>query len=239
MICDPLTVKSEAPPHSTDHGSRITEHASHRVWDLPTRLFHWSLLVCVVGAFTSAKIGGNAMVWHMRFGYTVLALVLFRILWGLAGDRHARFASFVRGPRAVWAYLRGAAPHGAGHNPAGGWSVLALLFVLLTQASTGLFASDDIATEGPLAKLVSGAWVSWATRIHHWNETVIIALVTLHVLAIVTYAVFKRDNLVRPMIVGDRPVPVAPPARDDATIRIRAAILAGTSAALVGYVVTL
>ncbi len=239
MICDPLTVKSHAPPHSTDHGLRITEHASHRVWDLPTRLFHWSLLVCVVGAFTSAKIGGNAMAWHMRFGYAALALVVFRILWGLAGDRHARFASFVRGPRAVWAYLRGAAPHGAGHNPAGGWSVLALLLVLLTQASTGLFASDDIATEGPLAKLVSDTWVSWATRIHHWNETVIIALVTLHVLAIAAYAVFKRDNLVRPMIVGDRPAPVAPPARDDAAIRIRAAILAGTSAALVGYVVTL
>jgi cytochrome b len=179
------------------------------------------------------------MVWHMRFGYAALALVLFRILWGLAGDHHARFASFVRGPRTVLAYLRGRAAHGGGHNPAGGWSVLAMLLVLLTQASTGLFASDDIATEGPLAKLVSGTWVSWATRIHHWNEKLILALVALHLAAIVYYALAKRDNLVRPMIVGDQPGLAAPPAQDDLAIRIRAAILLALSAALVGYVVNL
>lgn len=173
------------------------------VWDLPLRLFHWLLVLLVVTSFVSAKIGGNAMQLHMLSGYTVLALLLFRILWGFLGGTHARFASFVRGPASVIAYLRG---HGAerhlGHNPAGAWSVIFMLAALLLQAATGLFANDDISTEGPLAKLVSKALSDRITGVHHLNVKLLLALIGLHLSAIVFYLVHKHENLVKPMITG-------------------------------------
>src|SRR5512133_1723758 len=143
------------------------------VWDLPLRLFHWLLVLLVVVSVVSAKIGGNAMQIHLLSGYAILSLVLFRILWGFLGGAHARFASFVRGPAAVIAYLRALPRHQAGqhlgHNPAGAWSVIVMLIVLLAQAGTGLFSNDDIATEGPLAKLVSKALSDRITGAHHLN----------------------------------------------------------------------
>jgi cytochrome b len=177
-----------------------------RVWDLPTRLFHWALVALVTASFVTGKIGGNAMTWHLYTGYAILALVAFRIVWGFIGGRESRFATFVKGPGAVLRYARTladrAAPRHAGHNPLGGWSVVLMLAALGTQAVTGLFASDDIFVEGPLAAKVSGATVTLATRIHNWNEWVLIALVALHVAAILFYALFKRENLVRPMVTG-------------------------------------
>jgi cytochrome b len=210
-----------------------------RIWDLPTRLFHWSLVLLVVLSVTTAKIGGNWMDWHLRSGYAVLTLIVFRLLWGFAGSRYALFAQFVRGPRATLAYLRGAGAVSAGHNPLGAWSVLAMLTALLVQGVTGLFANDEIATEGPLSKLVSGATASWMTRIHSFNEKVIYALVALHVAAIAYYFFAKRENLVGPMLTGDKRVIDAEPAQDDALVRTRAALLALLAAGLVGYVVTL
>lgn len=213
-----------------------------RIWDLPTRLFHWSLATLVVFSVATAKIGGNWMDWHLRSGYAILALIVFRLLWGFAGARYALFAQFVRGPRAVLAYLRaarGAGERHAGHNPLGAWSVLALLAALLVQASTGLFATDEIATEGPLAKLVSGATASLMTRIHSLNEKLLYALVALHVAAIAFYLFVKRENLVAPMVTGDKRGIAAEPARDDALMRARAALLALLAAGLVAYVVTL
>ncbi len=176
------------------------------VWDLPLRLFHWSLVLLVITSFVSAKIGGNAMQIHMLSGYAVLALLLFRLLWGFLGGTHARFASFVRGPLAVIAYLRGtkqadAEPH-LGHNPAGAWSVILMLLVLLAQAATGLFANDDIATEGPLAKLVSKALSDRLTGVHHLNVKLLLALIGLHLSAIAFYFFYKRENLVKPMLTG-------------------------------------
>jgi cytochrome b len=210
-----------------------------RIWDLPTRLFHWSLVLLVVFSVMTAKIGGNWMDWHLRSGYAVLTLILFRLLWGFAGSRYALFAQFVRGPRAVLAYLRSAGAAYAGHNPLGAWSVLTMLASLLVQAVTGLFANDEIATEGPLSKLVSGATVSWMTRIHSFNEKVIYALVALHVAAIAYYFFAKRENLVGPMLTGNKRGIAAEPAQDDAFVRARAALLALLAAGLVGYVVTL
>jgi cytochrome b len=210
-----------------------------RIWDLPTRLFHWSLVLLVVFSVTTAKIGGNWINWHLRSGYAVLTLIVFRLLWGFAGSRYALFAQFVRGPRATLAYLRGVGPVSAGHNPLGAWSVLAMLTALLVQAVTGLFANDEIATEGPLSKLVSGATASWMTRIHSFNEKLIYALVALHVAAIAYYFFVKRENLVGPMLTGDKRAIDAEPAQDDARVRARAALLALLAASLVGYVVTL
>ena len=176
------------------------------VWDLPLRLFHWLLVVLVVVSFISVQIGGNAMQIHMLSGYTVLALVLFRILWGFFGSTHARFASFVRGPSTALAYLgalrRNQAGRHLGHNPAGAWSVLAMLIVLLVQAGTGLFANDDIATEGPLTKLVSKALSDRITGIHHLNSSLLLALIGLHLSAVAFYVLGKREDLVKPMITG-------------------------------------
>jgi cytochrome b len=176
------------------------------VWDLPLRLFHWLLVLLVLVSFVSVKIGGNAMEIHMLSGYAVLTLVLFRVLWGFLGGTHARFVSFVRSPGTAMAYLSAlrrneASPH-LGHNPAGAWSVIAMLIVLLVQAGTGLFANDDIATEGPLAKLVSKALSDRITGIHHLNVKFLLALIGLHLAAVAFYVFGKHDNLVRPMITG-------------------------------------
>ena len=176
------------------------------VWDLPLRLFHWLLVLLVAVSIISVQIGGNAMQVHMLSGYTVLALVLFRILWGFFGSTHARFASFVRGPASAIAYLRALRRNEAsqhlGHNPAGAWSVLAMLIVLLVQAGTGLFANDDIATEGPLAKLVSKALSDRITGIHTLNVKLLFALIALHLSAVAFYVIGKHEDLVKPMITG-------------------------------------
>jgi cytochrome b len=171
------------------------------IWDLPTRLFHWSLVVLVVVAFISAKVGGNAMVWHGRIGLTILGLLVFRIVWGFVGSTYARFAKFVRGPSMIRAYLRGEWL-GLGHNPLGALSVLALLGLLTLQAGTGLFANDDIAFEGYLVPLVGRELSNRITGIHHLFEKVLMLLVVAHVGAIAFYARVKKQNLVRPMLTG-------------------------------------
>ncbi|MCS6943941.1 MAG: cytochrome b/b6 domain-containing protein [Sutterellaceae bacterium] len=213
-----------------------------RVWDLPTRLFHWALALLVVCSVVTAQVGGLWMDWHLRAGYAALALLLFRLLWGVFGSRYARFTQFVRGPSAVLAYLRalrtgGAAPQ-AGHNPLGALSVLAMLAALLVQAATGLFANDAIATEGPLAKFVSGSTSDFLTRVHKLNQYVLYTLVALHVAAIAFYRVIKREDLLRPMITGDRTGVAGEPARDDLAMRLRAALLLALAAGAVAYLVT-
>ena len=176
------------------------------VWDLPTRLFHWLLVVLVIISFVTGKIGGNAMQYHECSGFSILVLLLFRLVWGFVGSRESRFGTFVLGPSAVARYARtllrsDSAPF-LGHNPLGGWSIIAMLFALLVQAATGLFANDDIITEGPLFDWVGKATSDWLTRVHKLNQEVIIALVCIHVLAVLFYLFYKRENLVKPMIFG-------------------------------------
>jgi cytochrome b len=196
------------------------------VWDLPTRLFHWLLAILVVASFLCAKAGGNWIDWHFRVGYAILALILFRLAWGFVGGHYARFRSFLFGPRQVVAYLRGApdAPGGPGHNPLGALSVYALLFFIGAQAVLGLFSNDDIASEGPLASMVSKSTSDFLTGLHLRNEPILIALVVLHVLAIAWYRVFRRRRLVGPMITGRDPQapPGAVSSRDDARLRLKA-----------------
>jgi cytochrome b len=179
------------------------------VWDLPTRLFHWLLVILVITSYVSGNIGGNAMQYHEWSGVTILTLLLFRLVWGFAGSRESRFGTFVQGPAAVICYAaalpRRDSPHYLGHNPLGGWSIIALLFTLLVQATTGLFANDDIVTEGPLFDWVSKATSDWLTRVHKLNQQVIIALVCVHVLAVLFYFFYKRENLILPMITGVKP----------------------------------
>ncbi|WP_142847836.1 cytochrome b/b6 domain-containing protein [Telmatospirillum sp. J64-1] len=184
-----------------------------RVWDLPTRLFHWTLVVLVVLLFLSGKQMTSLlhMDHHMLLGYAVLALVLFRILWGFIGSTHSRFADFLRGPYAVRNYLKGQG-FVAGHNPIGGWMVMALLGILTVQGVTGLFASDDIWTDGPLVPLVSSATVSQMTSIHKTAVDILLILVGLHVAAAFFYLLVKRDNLIKAMITGYKTLPPDQPA---------------------------
>lgn len=181
-----------------------------RIWDLPTRLFHWLLVVLIGISWASGEIGGNAMEYHMWSGYAVLALVLFRLVWGVMGSETSRFSQFLRGPAAVRVYARTLFTrgngHGIGHNPLGGWMVAAMLLALSVQTGTGLFANDDIATEGPLYNLVSKSVSDALTEVHEGTFDVLLALIAIHIAAIVFYRVYKRDDLVRPMLTGSKEV---------------------------------
>ena len=188
-----------------------------RIWDLPTRLFHWVLALCVVAAIVTAKVGGEAIVWHFRVGFTVLALLAFRLVWGLIGGHWSRFGSFVVSPMATWRYLRQpSATPSIGHNPLGAWSVLAVLGILMLQVGTGLFADDEIANVGPLNPLLSGDWVQ---RLTFWHKEIgakiIVVLIVVHVAAIAWYRRVKGENLVTPMLTGDKTLPPHTPASAD------------------------
>lgn len=207
-----------------------------RVWDLPTRLFHWALVAFVIGLAVSGTIGGNAMVWHFRFGYAVLTLLLFRIFWGIVGGRWSRFTSFVYAPASVIAYLKGQGKpeHKVGHSPIGAGSVFAMLLVLLAQVSSGLLSDDEIAFAGPLTRFVSNASVSLATNYHkNIGKWLLLALVVLHLLAIGFY-LLRKHNLVGAMLHGDKTLVLpAPASRDDAASRLMALVLLVACAAAV------
>jgi cytochrome b len=215
-----------------------------RVWDLPTRAFHWALAACVIASVLSAKIGGDAMVWHLRLGYAVLALLAFRLLWGFVGGRWSRFSAFAYAPSTVWRYLRGRhGPHEhleVGHSPLGALSVFALLALLALQAGTGLAADDEIATTGPLVAYVSSATSLAFTRWHKgWGQWLVIGLALLHVVAIAAYAL-RRRNLVRPMLAGDKLLPAHVPASaDHAGTRLLALVLLASCSAGVAWLVSL
>lgn len=215
-----------------------------RIWDLPTRLFHWLLALCVIGLIVTGNVGGNAMAWHFRLGYVVLALLLFRIIWGLVGGRWSRFVHFVRGPGTIARYLRGRAEPrehlDVGHNPLGALSVLALLTLLLVQVGFGLVADDEIANVGPLNKYVDASVAALATAWHKGTgKLILIVLVVLHIGAIAYYRLRKGQNLVAPMIRGDKHLAGdVPPARDDPVTRGLALVLVLACAALVAFVVT-
>lgn len=172
-----------------------------RLWDLPLRLFHWSLVATVLGAISTGLIGGGWMVWHGRLGLAVVGLLAFRLVWGFVGSTHARFAAFFPTPGKIAAYLRGQW-QGVGHNPLGALSVFALLGLLSIQVASGLLANDDIAFNGPLYPLIDKALSDAATGWHRLAVNALYLLLALHVAAIAFYARIKRQNLVRPMITG-------------------------------------
>ncbi|WP_019939364.1 cytochrome b/b6 domain-containing protein [Bordetella sp. FB-8] len=214
-----------------------------RIWDLPTRVFHWCFAACIVGAYVSAKLGGLYMDWHVRFGLTALGLVIFRVIWGFIGPRHARFGGFVKGPGQIWAYLRDMAAgtaKSAGHNPLGALSVMAMLVDVGVQAVLGLFSSDDIMVQGPLYNTVSESTADFLTSLHRANQWIILALVILHLLAVAWHTLVRKEPLVRAMIAGDKPVdhlPAGtPPSADGAGVRLRALALAVGVAAFVLWI---
>lgn len=201
IIKDDQMKPARQPQSLDDRQSR-----SVKVWDLPTRMFHWALVALVIVSFVTGNIGGNLMQYHMWSGYGILALILFRLAWGFAGGRQSRFASFLRGPATVAHYaaefMKGKTAPYLGHNPLGGWSIIAMLLALLVQVGTGLFANDDILTEGPLYPLVSKNVSDWLTDIHQVNRIALASLVAIHLFAVFYHLVFKKENLLKPMITG-------------------------------------
>lgn len=177
-----------------------------RVWDIPVRLFHWSLVILVaISIYTGRNGGFEEMDYHMLSGYAILALVTFRIVWGFVGSHHARFLTFIK-PGEIIPYARGlfgrTETPAVGHNPLGALSVIAFLLVLLTQAVTGLFANDDLFLEGPLVHLVEDEFSDRMTTIHHYSSEVLYVLIGLHLLAILLYEFYKKQKLILPMITG-------------------------------------
>ena len=209
-----------------------------RVWDAPTRLFHWAV-VCLLGiSWLTASRGWMEV--HFLSGYSMIALLLFRIAWGFIGSETSRFSHFLKSPLAALRHLtqlhRREPDTEIGHNAAGGWMVLVLLMLLAVQAGTGLGANDDGATEGPLFAYVGKADSDWLTHIHYLNFSLIQLAVVAHVLAIVTYAIVKRHDLVRPMITGWKSLPADMQAPRLAG-PIRAAVVFVLAAGIVSFAV--
>ena len=220
-----------------------------RVWDLPIRLFHWLLVICIVGSFTTINLGDEFIQWHAYFGYCILTLLIFRVIWGFIGSTHARFANFLPTKKAILDYLSGRSPRVLGHNPIGAISVFALLFTLSVQVFTGLFVDDEVAFQGPLAKYVSSSIGSFLSEIHEGNQVVILTLITIHVAAIWYYKKFKGENLIKPMINGDKeidsseeakylPADLSHESKDGVLQRSLAMLLLSLIAVLVGYLIS-
>jgi cytochrome b len=206
------------------------------VWDLATRLFHWSMALLVAATYVTWRL--NWMNWHAWTGDAVLALLFFRILWGFVGSDTARFSQFVAAPRAAVRYLarilEPAPDQQAGHNAAGGWMVLLMLFLLLGQAITGIFVNNEVAVDGPLGDLVSARLANLMTDLHALFWKALLTAVGLHVSVIVFYLRVKRQNLVRPMFTGQKMLPAEVPApRILRAGRALLALAAGTGAAVI------
>lgn len=188
------------------HGQAITAGGEIYVWDPLVRIFHWSLVGLIAFSWTSATLAGNWMQYHMWSGYAILTLLLVRIAWGFVGTRYARFTSFIHPPSVVIEDLRTLPRRDAreflGHGPLGGINVVLLIACLLVQAGTGLFANDDIFTEGPLYGLVSKDTSDWLTWVHHTNFNVLLVLAGLHIAAVFYHLVRRGQNLIVPMLTG-------------------------------------
>lgn len=219
-----------------------------QVWDVPVRLFHWTLVILLGVSYFSGRAGDSWMSLHFWSGYAILTLLIFRIAWGFVGSTTARFSNFVRGPKAALAHVghlfSKAGPHDAGHNALGGMMVLVMIFAVLAQAVAGLFTADTDTgmVNGPLANAVPDKWVDRLSAFHGYWVTVLIWLAALHVFAVLLYLVWKRHNLIGAMLTGRKPVhqvvePGAPPPRlTFASGRLAASLLIA-SAAIVYFIV--
>lgn len=200
-----------------------------RLWDLPTRVVHWSLVSAVLIAVVTGELGGVWMNLHAKAGLAIVGLVVFRLVWGVVGSTYARFLNFLPTPAKINAYVKGQW-QGVGHNPLGALSVLALLSLLAFQSGTGLFANDDIDFSGPLAALVESSLSSRLTGIHVWLANGLMALVVLHLLAIVFYVRVKKDPLVKPMVTGWKEVKTGNSATQGGALAFLGALLIALAA---------
>ena len=189
----------------------MTQDDGRLVWDLPVRLVHWLIVLAVAGSWATHYAGVEWFAWHRRLGYMVLVLVAFRILWGFTGTRHARFGHFLRGPRAILDYLLGrTTERPVGHNPVGALGVVALLGVLLVQATTGLFANDEIMNAGPFYGWIDPALSNRLTTLHRQSSDVLLVLIGVHVLAVAWHVLGQRRPLLKAMLSGRKPAAEVP-----------------------------
>lgn len=212
-----------------------------RVWDWPTRVFHWSLMLSVIGLIITGNVGGSWMAWHLRLGVAVLALLIFRVLWGLVGGYWSRFVQFIYAPASVLAYLRGQSPlsHRVGHTPLGALSVFALLVLLLVQVFSGLLTDDAIFYAGAWARWAPYDTIELASRYHQEvGKLLVIALVVLHVGALGVYAFKFRNNLVKAMLTGDKTVPSPVHSSSDGPLDwLKALVVLGVACGLTALIV--
>ena len=208
------------------------------IWDLPTRMFHWLLVLSLAASWWTAEAGIEWIDWHFRLGYFAAGLVIFRVIWGFVGPRHARFSSFLRGPGAVADYVATLPKKDSnptpGHNPVGAIAVVVMLLAIAIQAGTGLFASDDIFTDAPFHPLVSDDTASLLTSIHHLNFNILLGLAGLHIVAVLFYVLWKKQGLIRAMLTGRKKVEGIQQSDGIASSRL---LLAIVLAALVGLAV--
>lgn len=212
--------------------------SAYRIWDLPTRLFHWLLVLCVLGLIITGNVGGLWMDWHFRFGYAVLCLLIFRVLWGFVGGYWSRFSSFIYSPASLLMYWRGQSPslHRVGHSPMAALSVFALLAALLVQVFTGLLSDDEIFHRGPWAVWASYNWIEAASRYHKdIGKLVVLGLVLLHLLALLFYKFVKRQSLVQAMVTGDKSLDIDVPVSADALNQRLKALAVFALSALMTY----
>lgn len=221
---------------TTETPSAASGSAIIRVWDLPTRLFHWALVLLVIAMVWTGMTGKLDL--HMTLGQAVLSLVLFRLVWGFTGNRYARFAEFVTGPLTCLRYLgslfSSSGDRHVGHNPAGGYAVLAMLLLLAIQAGSGLFTSDDIVTDGPLFSKVSSSTAALLSTIHRRTIWILLGVIGLHLLANLFYLVVKKNNLIGPMVTGRKLAPRAADAGRGGHPLLALAILAVCAAIVFG-----
>lgn len=206
------------------HKDAVARTRTVRLWDLPLRLFHWSLVIAVLVAIVSAKVGGEWMTLHGKAGLVIVGLLVFRLIWGVVGGKHARFLHFIPSVSSVRSYLLGQW-QGRGHNPLGAFAVFLMLGLLLLQAIGGLFTDDEISFTGPLAYLIESETAVRLTGWHHQLSDVVIAILVLHVVAIVVYRLFKKENLVKPMITGVEQIPVAQASQISEEVPVRPWVL--------------
>jgi hypothetical protein len=214
-----------------------------KIWDLPVRLFHWTLVLLVAAAWATQEF--NYMTQHVWCGYAILTLVLFRLAWGVVGSDTARFANFLRNPLEALRHLshitRREPDTEVGHNAAGGWMVVGMLGLLSTQVGTGLFSNsgDDGTVDGPLMHFVSKGTSDLVTVLHDVNFNLVLLMVLLHVLAIIAYAVLKRHDLVRPMVTGWKSMALGAVRPPRMVSTVLAAALLAVAAGVVAVVVRL
>jgi cytochrome b len=220
----------ESRPSSSEEAARV------RVWDIPTRLTHWLIVVLVALSWWTAETG--RLEWHRWSGYVLLGLVIFRIYWGFAGSSTAKFSGFVRGPRAIVGYLKSGASHAIGHNPLGALSVVALLLLLIAQIALGLFAVDiDGIESGPLSLYVSFEAGRVAAHWHCDLFNVLLGLVALHLVAVAWYVFFRKQPLIAAMIHGERAYPEPRPA-SVRTASVRRLVIGVVIAVVLTWLVT-
>ncbi len=207
------------------------------VWDIPTRLFHWLLVGSIAASWATAKVGIDWTEIHFLLGYWTAGLILFRIVWGFIGPKHARFSNFFPSPKKLQSYLKDVLKRDSkpsvGHNPIGAFMVFALLAILGIQVATGLFASDDIFFDGPFKPAVDDKTSEQLTRIHNFNFDILLILIAIHILAIIAYLGYKKQNLILPMITGKKKASIVPKQEAIASSRFLLAIIAAFVIAII------